>query len=115
MIHVVVRSVAIRNILKCEPSNEAHDAGITRFKDSIGLHVHFVKLVHETIDHHLGGIKHREILLLKISRAFRWCTRRAATGRQKGITLVKSRRLIAAPRQRSSTLPTLRYPRKGSV
>src|SRR5262249_27246517 len=114
MIHVMVRSAAVGNILKCEPPHEAHDAGITRLKDSVGLHVHFVKLVHETIDHHLRGINHREILVLKISRALRWCARRAATGRQNRMTLVKSRRLIAAPRQRSSTLPTLRYPRKCS-
>src|SRR5262245_9304480 len=80
MIHVVVGSITVRNILKCEPANEVHDAGIARFKDSVGLHVHFVKLIHETIDHHLRGVEHREILLLKISRALRWCTRRAATG-----------------------------------
>src|SRR5262245_46584154 len=60
MINVVVGCVAVCDILKREPTDEADDAGIARLEHSIGPLVHDLKLANEGFDDDLCGVEHRE-------------------------------------------------------
>src|SRR5262249_13726527 len=58
MINVVVGCVAVCDILKREPTDEADDAGIARLEHSMGPHVHDWKPANEGFDDDLCGVKH---------------------------------------------------------
>src|SRR5215813_1210033 len=59
MINIVVRRVAVCDILKREPADEADDTGIARLQDPIVPLVHDLKLANEGFDDNLCGVEHR--------------------------------------------------------
>src|SRR5262245_51019428 len=59
MINIVVGCIAVCDILKREPADEADDTGIARLQDPIGLLVHDLKLADEGFDDDLCGVEHR--------------------------------------------------------
>src|SRR6266487_398846 len=61
MINIVVRRVAVCDILKREPADEADDTGIARLQDPIGPLVHDLKLADEGFDDDLCGVEHRAL------------------------------------------------------
>jgi len=59
MINIVVRRVAVCDILKREPADEADDTGIARLQDPIGPLLHDLKLANKGFDDNLCGVEHR--------------------------------------------------------
>src|SRR6266576_275249 len=62
MIHVVVRSITVGNVLHCQPCDEPNNARIIRFEHPVGLAISCLELLNERFDDDLYGIEHRSLL-----------------------------------------------------
>jgi hypothetical protein len=55
MVHVVVRSITIGNIFRCQSCDEADDAGITGLKHPVDLLILLMELFNKRVDDDLRG------------------------------------------------------------